>query len=107
MDGGKSVVTHKIGQQQQPPPTHVWEFFKESRENLAKFHVEVQEMEKSPAKVGVNGRPTKMVPTTEVRKEKSPLANNTSEMINGPTKNVNGYAKLMESASLREILLHF
>ncbi|KAL2458305.1 Protein kinase superfamily protein [Forsythia ovata] len=58
-----------------------------------RFHVEMQQME-SPAKVGVNGRPIKMVPTTEVRKGKSPPATNTSKMINGTRRNVNGVRKV-------------
>ncbi|KAL2524825.1 Protein kinase superfamily protein [Abeliophyllum distichum] len=57
------------------------------------FHVEMQQME-SPSKVGVNGRPIKMVPTTEVRKGKSPPATNTSKMINSTRRNVNGVRRV-------------
>lgn len=48
----------------------------------------------SPAKVGVNGRPTKMERTTGVRKGKSPPVAKTSEKINGATRNVNGVRKV-------------
>lgn len=54
--------------------------------NLVKtrFKVGMQGTDLS-AKVGTNGRPIKMVPATEVRKQKSP-----SEVVNGSAKNVNG-----------------
>ncbi|CAI9772591.1 unnamed protein product [Fraxinus pennsylvanica] len=58
-----------------------------------KFKVEMQQME-SPAKVGVNGRPTKMERTTGVRKGKSPPVAKISEKINGTTRNVNGVRKV-------------
>ncbi|CAA2956097.1 protein ACTIVITY OF BC1 COMPLEX KINASE 7, chloroplastic-like [Olea europaea var. sylvestris] len=88
--------------------------FKTKKEQ--KFYVEMQKME-SPAKVGVNGRPTKMVPTTDTRKGKSPPVGKTSQMINGTTRNVNGVRKvngvglvkrdtdppLMKSSSFKEL----
>lgn len=47
---------------------------------LNRFQVEMQKTELS-----TNGRAIKMVPATEVRKQKSPL-----EVVNGSNKNVNG-----------------
>ncbi|KAK6155326.1 hypothetical protein DH2020_009574 [Rehmannia glutinosa] len=53
-----------------------------------RFQVGMQQTE-LPSKVGINGRATKMVPTTDIKKRKSP-STSTSEIVNGSAKNVNG-----------------
>lgn len=53
-----------------------------------RLQVSMQQTELS-AKVGTNGRPTKMVPTTEVKKTNT-VSVSTSKGVNGSTKNVNG-----------------
>lgn len=55
---------------------------------LCRLQVGMQQTE-LPAKVGTNGRPIKMVPTSEVKKRKSSSIS-TSEVVNGSAKNVNG-----------------
>ncbi|KAI3457708.1 hypothetical protein Pfo_014371 [Paulownia fortunei] len=55
---------------------------------LCRFQVGMQQTE-LPAKVGTNGRAIKMLPTTEVKKKKSPSIS-TSDIVNGSAKNVNG-----------------
>lgn len=55
---------------------------------ICRLQVAMQQTELS-AKVGTNGRPNKMVPTTEVKKTKS-ASISTSAGVNGSTKNVNG-----------------
>ncbi|KAH6788635.1 Protein kinase superfamily protein [Perilla frutescens var. frutescens] len=55
---------------------------------LCRLQVAMQQTDLS-TKVGTNGRPIKMVPTTEVKKTKT-VSVSTSEGVNGSTKNVNG-----------------
>lgn len=55
---------------------------------LCRLQIAMQQTELS-TKVGTNGRPIKMVPTTEVKKTRS-ASISTSEGVNGSTKNVNG-----------------
>ncbi|XP_059661265.1 protein ACTIVITY OF BC1 COMPLEX KINASE 7, chloroplastic-like [Cornus florida] len=57
-------------------------------EKFYRFQVEVRQTE-SPKKLGSNGRPIKMVPTSEVMKRKPPSINNT-EVVNGSKRVVNG-----------------
>ncbi|KAK4437486.1 protein ACTIVITY OF BC1 COMPLEX kinase, chloroplastic [Sesamum alatum] len=53
-----------------------------------KFQVRMQQTE-LPTKVGTNGRATKMLPATEVKKRISPSIS-TTDNVNGSAKNVNG-----------------
>ncbi|XP_059661266.1 protein ACTIVITY OF BC1 COMPLEX KINASE 7, chloroplastic-like [Cornus florida] len=57
-------------------------------EKFYRFQVEVRQTE-SPKKLGSNGRPIKMVPTSEIMKRKPPSINNT-EVVNGSKPVVNG-----------------
>ncbi|CAK9151860.1 unnamed protein product [Ilex paraguariensis] len=57
-------------------------------ENLHQFRVEMRQTE-SPMKLGTNGRPIKMIPTSEVTKKKTPSLNNV-EKVSGSKRVVNG-----------------
>lgn len=66
-------------------------FDRESGKSPRKSHrlkVQMQQTE-SPEKVGINGRPVKMVPTSEVTKRIAPSANG-STVVNGSTQRING-----------------
>ncbi|KAL2245990.1 UNVERIFIED_CONTAM: Protein ACTIVITY OF BC1 COMPLEX KINASE 7, chloroplastic [Sesamum indicum] len=72
--------------------------------NLAKarkfyrFRVRMQQTE-IPTKVGTNGRATKMLPATEVKKRISPSIS-TTDNVNGAPKNVNGVRDVNGGRSL-------
>ncbi|OIT00054.1 putative aarf domain-containing protein kinase, chloroplastic [Nicotiana attenuata] len=55
---------------------------------IHRLKVQMQQTE-SPEKVGINGRPVKMVPTSEVTKRKVQSVNG-AEIVNGSTQRING-----------------
>lgn len=52
----------------------------------------------SPEKVGINGRPVKMVPTSEVTKRKVQSVNG-AEIVNGSTQRINGASIVKRAAA--------
>ncbi|KAF3632082.1 Kinase superfamily protein isoform 2 [Capsicum annuum] len=66
-------------------------FDRQSGKPSRKIHrlkVQMQQAE-SPEKVGINGRPVKMVPTSEITKRIAPSVNG-SGIVNGSTQRING-----------------
>lgn len=81
-------------------------------ENVTRFRVEVRQSE-SPIKYGTNGRPIKMVPTSEIMKRKpastenaeigkgsNRVVNGSNRVVNGSKRVVNGSKQVVNGAGL-------